>query len=177
MTSADPGVRRPSWMVVCAWAAFLSVVPSALWRLLMIAGLLPGAAALRAFELGTNPAAGHAYVIALSVLQIGFAWLTVGLVRPWGEKLYRWRVPRLLPVGLGVAGGLAVTWIFNISMVSAIAQGQRPDAGLMHGWPLVVMVWCYLPILLWGPLVLATTWGYWRTTSRDHRLADESRSR
>lgn len=63
---------------------------------------------------------------------MGLAWLTVGLVRPWGERLFGWRIPRLLPVIAGACGGLAV------------------------------MVWCYLPVLLWGPLVLATVWSYWR---------------
>ena len=46
-------------------------------------------------------------------------------------------------------------------MVSAIAFGRRPDGGTVSGWPLVVMVWCYLPLLLWGPLAVLSACGYW----------------
>lgn len=161
MASAETPFYRPSWLVLCAWGAFAAVVPSAVWRVAMIVGLVPGTASLRAFELAGNPALGYAYVFGLSAFQLAFGYLTVGLVRPWGEHLFGRTIPTGLPVALGVLGGLAVTWLFNISMVSAIAHGQRPDAGHVSGWPLVVMVWCYLPILLWGPLVLASVAGYW----------------
>lgn len=166
-----PSITRPRWMVLCAWVAFWCVVPSAVWRVLMIVGLIPGSASLRAFELEGNPALGYAYVVGLSVVQVGFGYLTVGLVKPWGERLAGWTIPRWLPTMLGVLGGLAVTWIFNISMVSAIAHGRRPDAGHMSGMPLVVMVWCYLPILLWGPLVIVCSLAYWH-----YRGADTARA-
>ncbi len=146
---------------MCAYGAFAAVIPSALWRVLMIVGLLPGTAELRDFELAGNPALGYAYVFGISLVQLATGYLAVGLVRPWGITLFGRRVPPTLPLALGTAGGLAVTWIFNISMVSAIAQGSRPDAGHVAGWPLVIMVWCYLPILLWGPLVIASSWGHW----------------
>lgn len=152
-------------MVLTAWGAFLSVVPSALWRVLMIVGLVPGTASLREYELAGDPALGYGYVFALSLVQLLCGYLTVGLVRPWGERLLGWSVPRWLPVVLGTAGGLAVIWLFNISMVAGMVHGKRPDAGHVEGWPLFVMIWCYLPILLWGPLVLASVWGYWRARS------------
>ncbi|MEL4356819.1 MULTISPECIES: hypothetical protein [unclassified Luteococcus] len=162
MSSRDESLIVPSWLQLCAYGAFAVVVPSALWRVLMIVGLVPGTASLRTFELAGNPGLGYAYVIGLSVVQLATGFLTVGLVRPWGRSLFGWRVPPALPLVLGTLGGLAVTWIFNISMVSAIAHGKRPDAGHVQGCPLVVMVWCYLPLLLWGPLVIASAWGHWR---------------
>ena len=92
---------------------------------------------------------------------MSFGFLAVGLVRPWGERIRGWTIPRFIPTLLGILGGLAATWIFNIAMVSAIAFGLRPDGGTMSGWPLVIMVWCYLPLLLWGPLAVLSACGYW----------------
>lgn len=159
----------PSWLRLCAYGAFAAVVPSALWRVFMIVGLVPGTAALREFELAGNPTLGYTYVFGLSLVQLTAGFLAVGLVRPWGTRLFGWRIPPALPLVLGNLGGLAVTWLFNISMVSALAHGKRPDAGHVQGWPLVVMVWCYLPILLWGPLVIASAWGYWSFRRAERR--------
>ncbi|MCB1258042.1 MAG: hypothetical protein KDB26_13095 [Microthrixaceae bacterium] len=66
-----------------------------------------------------------------------------------------------------VLGGLAVVWIFDVSLVGALLAGQRPDAGLVSGWALGLLVACYLPIFLWGPLELLATYGYWQ-----HRRAE-----
>ncbi len=148
-------------MAWVAWGAFISTVPSAVWRVLMIVGLMPGTQELRRFELGGNPSLGYAYVFALSIIQLAAGFLTVGLIRPWGEQLFGRRVP-LMPVLLvATLGGLAVVWLFDVLMVSALVAGQRPDAGLVSGAALVVLVACYAPILLWGPLELLATVGYW----------------
>jgi len=127
----------------------------------MIMGWLPGTSDLRARELSSNAVDGYLYVYALSIVQVSFGFLAVGLVRPWGERIRGWTIPRFIPTLLGILGGLAATWIFNIAMVSAIAFGLRPDGGTMSGWPLVIMVWCYLPLLLWGPLAVLSACGYW----------------
>lgn len=169
MTTTVPA--HPRWLVRCAWAAFLVTVPSALWRVLMIVGLVPGTAAMRAFELGGAPLVGYAYVVGLSVVQLSTAFLVVGLVRPWGERFRgRW-VPALPVVALGALGGGAVTAIFDVAMVTALVQGHRPDGGYVHDGALAVMVACYLPIFLWGPLTLAATAGYAR-----RRLGRRSRT-
>lgn len=161
MSSREESPITPSWLRLCAFGAFAAVIPSALWRVLMIIGLVPGTAALREFELAGNPTLGYSYVFGLSLVQLATGFLAVGLVRPWGSRLFGRRVPPVVPLVLGTLGGLAVTWLFNISMVIALAHGRRPDAGHVQGGPLVVMVWCYLPILLWGPLVIASSWGHW----------------
>ena len=161
MTSEDAVPKRPGWLVLFTWGAFLCTVPSAVWRVAMIMGWLPGTSELRDRELEQGTISGYLYVYALSIVQLGFGFLTVGLVRPWGERIRGWRIPRIIPTLLGLLGGLAATWIFNIAMVSAIAFGLRPDGGAMSGWPLVIMVWCYLPLLLWGPLAVLSACGYW----------------
>ena len=142
MTSEDAVPERPGWLILSAWCAFLCTVPSAVWRVAMIMGWLPDTSELRDRELEQGTISGYLYVYALSIVQLGFGFLTAGLVRPWGERIRGWRIPRIIPTLLGLLGGLAATWIFNIAMVSAIAFGHRPDWGTLSGWPLVIMVWC-----------------------------------
>jgi hypothetical protein len=165
-----PGVQR--WAVIAAWGAFLATIPSALWRVLMILGLLPGTEQLRQFELGDDPTPNYAYVFALSVVQLTTGFLTIGLVRPWGERLLGRRVPLAPVLVVATLGGLAVTWLFTIAMTTQVLTGHRPDAGLVSGIPLAIMVACYVPILAWGPLELVATAGYWMRRAA-YRGADQ----
>src|SRR5699024_1377150 len=150
--SAPCGRRPPPprWAQTVAWAAFACTIPSAMWRVLMIEGMLPGTLALRQALAGD-----HFYVWALSVVQLVTGFLAVGLVRPWGERLLGMTVPRWIPVVFGTLGGCAVIYLFNVSITLGLIQGDRPDQGLVHGGALLVMVLCYAPIFLWGPLELA----------------------
>lgn len=144
----------PRWAVVAAYVAVASVLPSAIWRTAIGFGA----------ELGTTeewrdfqelPGAGTWYVVALSLLSIGAAWLTFGLIRPWGE----W-VPTGVAVGIATTGALIVLWICVVSVVNwdqVIGFKGKPAPGW---YELAVAV--YLPALLWGPAVLAATWAYWR---------------
>ena len=155
-----PSVQR--WARLAAWGAFLATVPSALWRVLMIVGLLPGTEQLRQFELAGDPALGYIYVFALSVVQLIAGFLAIGLVRPWGECFLGWRVPLKPVLVVAILGGLAVTWLFTITMTMQVLAGLRPDNDLVSGVPLAIMVACYVPILLWGPLERLATAGYWK---------------
>ena len=155
-------LERRRWVRRAAWGAFAATVPSAVWRVLMIVGLMPGAADLRRYELADDPALGYAYVFGLSVVQLVAGFLTVGLVRAWGERLLGRRVPVIPVVVAAVLGGLAVVWLFDVSLVGGLLAGQRPDSGLVSGWALALLVACYLPIFLWGPLELLATYGYWQ---------------
>ncbi len=148
----SPGTDRPStarcpqrWEQVAAWRAFACTVPSAVWRLLMLAGALPGTGELHALH-----ADEPGYVVGLSVVQILCGWLVVGLVRPWGERLASIDIPRWLPVILGTLGGLLVTWLFTVTLTGQLLGGARPDQYTVHGSALALMVAAYLPILLWG---------------------------
>ncbi|NHN54812.1 hypothetical protein G9U51_03315 [Calidifontibacter sp. DB0510] len=125
---------------------------------------MPGTDALR-----VSLAGEHTYVWTLSALQLTTGFLTIGLVRPWGEQIRGIRVPRALPIGVGTAGGLAVTYLFTIDLVWKLAHGQRPDEGLVQGGALVVLLACYAPIVLWGPLELVSVAGYALRTRRRRR--------
>jgi len=122
---------------------------------------MPGTADLREFELAGNATLGYTYVFGLSIVQVGAGFLTVGLVRPWGEHFLGRRIPFAPVVVVATLGGLAVVYLFDVSMVHALLAGQRPDGGRVSGVPLAVMIACYAPIMLWGPLELLATYGYW----------------
>lgn len=162
--SAD-GVQP--WARAAAYAAFAVTIPSAVWRLLMVAGAVPGAAQLRAETLhptdGTPLAGGSAvaYVVGLSVVQVTAGFLAVGLVRPWGERLAGVRIPRWFPVVAGGLGAAAVTWLFTINLTRQILTGVH-DRIPMGAFARATELACYLPILLWGPLLAVAVVGYAR---------------
>lgn len=156
----------PRWAVVAARLTVWSVLPSAVWRVAVGVGI-PLGWSDEHLELERIPGFGTVYVIVLSVLSIAAAWLTFGLVRPWGERipvavpvLGGRRLPVLLVAGIAVAGVVAVAVvvvlsIVNWSQVSGFAD--RPTSG----WA-VLMLLCYLPAVAWAPLLLAVTVGYVR---------------
>lgn len=147
--------RPQGWARWAAWGALACALPSSLWRLLMIVGLMPGTAELRrlyADEVG--------YVVGLSVAELVAAALVVGLVQPWGEQLLGVTINRWVPVVLGTLGGLMLTWLFSISLFVGILQGGRPDQGTVQGIHFVVMLVVYAPMLLFGPLTLTAVVGY-----------------
>ncbi|WP_143690446.1 hypothetical protein [Williamsia sterculiae] len=162
---------HPRWLLPVAWATFWVTVPSAVWRVLMITGCLPGTESLRDYELGDEHLVNYAYVFGLSVVQLGTSYLTVGLASPWGR---RWRghdIPVVPVIVVATLGGLAVTYLFTISMTSQVLTGSRPDQGHVSGLALWVMSACYLPIVAWGPLELIATYGYWLRRRGVVRLA------
>lgn len=159
----------PTWAVVAAHAAVFSVVPSSLWRIAVGVGVPLGwtEAQLQAQDI---PGTGTWYVIGLSAVSVGAAALTLGLVQTWGERLPAAvpfvggrRLPVLAVTGAAVVGGVVVTALcvlsaLNWNSVSGFAGRTWSVGGLF-------MIACYLPALLWGPLLLAVTWAYWRRRS------------
>ncbi|MFE3458361.1 hypothetical protein ACFXKD_12530 [Nocardiopsis aegyptia] len=184
-----PGV--PRWAVVAAYTAFLSVLPSGLWRSL---GAFTEAG--RAHGSGEVPTwiPMESYVIALSVLSLLVAFTAVGLIAPWGESFPRWipglrgrPVPVLGAVIPAFLGALTVTVLWTAGWVT-IALGTTlqgdpapPDFPTeeLTGWPLAGFYAAYLPLLLWGPLLGAVTVAYWRrrTGAAPARFARADRDR
>jgi hypothetical protein len=117
------------------------------------------------------------YATFLSVVSELLAFAAVGLIAGWGEVLPRWipglggrRVPPLaaaLPAALA-AVVLTAVWTFTaVTMLSGhTLQGRPvpPDHPLkaLHGWELGAFLLSYAPLLLWGPLLGALCFAYWR---------------
>ena len=167
--------REPqAWARAAAWGVLACALPSAVWRLLMVAGWMPGTESLRVLHEGEG-----GYVLGLSIAQVLAAVLVVGLVRPWGERFVGIGINRWVPVVLGTLGGTVMTWLFTIELWLGVLAGRRPDQGALDGIPLAIMVWFYAPMMLFGPLTLAAVIGYAMrraprtasTTPRGSRLA------
>ncbi|MFE7412078.1 hypothetical protein [Streptomyces laurentii] len=161
-----PGV--PRWAAVAAHAVPLVVLPSGLWRLALVTGLpVTADAGFRTLGLGTS-----AYVIALTVVSELLAFLTLGLVRPWGEVFPR-RLPllggrRVAPAG---ATGAALAGAAGLCGIAAWgAYGVY--AGLGPAIPVspaqrAVLVACYAPLLAWPPLLVAVARAYYKRRTRE----------
>ncbi|MFJ2894054.1 hypothetical protein ACIO87_04120 [Streptomyces sp. NPDC087218] len=169
-----PGV--PRWARIAAYVIPFAVLPSGLWRIMTVI-----------FHIGDDATHGRGqlpswlpgpvYIVALSVLSELLAFTAVGLIAAWGEVFPRWipllggrKVPPLaavLPAALGAAI-LTVLWTtaFITSMYGFTIQGTPlPDdfpTEAMHGWQLAFFHLTYIPLLLWGPLLAAVCFAYWR---------------
>jgi hypothetical protein len=159
---ALPGV--PRWAVVAAHAVPLLVLPSGVWRV----ALTFGAPVARV----DNPTFGLAvFQLGLTVLAEVLAFLTLGLVREWGEVF-----PRRLPLiggrpvdargatfaALAGAFGLAALtcWFAYVAYagIGASSPGTHTEGTLQE----TLFYACYLPLLAWAPLLTAVAIAYRR---------------
>ena len=171
LAGAERGRRPARWAVVAAHLAPLVTLPSAVWRF----GLVFGASMGVVMDGKPMTVTGweFAYVIGLVLVSEATALLTIGLVRPWGERAPAWmpliggrRVPSRPVVAVALLGSLALTYIW-IGAALAYAGGELGDGFKGSGWE-ALFVAAYAPLLLWGPLVAAVTFDYWRR----HRASD-----
>ncbi|MEU1836901.1 hypothetical protein [Micromonospora chersina] len=161
------GRPAPAWAVRVAHLIPLVVLPSGLWRIALVAGLPIGASAYGA---PVDPGLGESvYIVSLSLVSEGLALLALGLVRPWGEAFTGWlplvggrRVPPRFAVTAATAGAVALSLIWGYAAWGVVVNGN--DLGFSRpGFALLVA--CYAPLLLWGPLLLLLTWSYHRRHS------------
>ena len=168
LTTVAKPIRRhtvPRWAVILAHVAAVTPVLSSLWRLPMIFGFSMGLDDIDTMM--SHPLWLRAgYLVGLGVLSEGLAFLTVGLVRPWGETVPRWvpvlrgrNIPAALAVGVATIGGVGATALFT-----TMAFAWSGNFTAVDGW-VILQTACYLPLLAWGPLVLAVTWSYARRRS------------
>ena len=163
------GRPAPRWAIVAAHLVTLVTVPAGLWRIALALG-----ASLGMMSDG-QPVDVHGwealYVIALSVVTEGVALLTLGLVRPWGERAPN-RFPliggrRLPPMAVVVPAAVGA---LMLQVIWAFAFRDFPQLDGMEfssdGWK-ALMIGCYLPLLLWAPLLAAVTFAYYRRRCRD----------
>ncbi len=165
--AAAPARPPARWAVVAAHLAPVVALPSGLWRL----GLAGSSLGL---VLDGEPASVQgwdlAVVVGLSVLAEAAALLTIGLVRPCGERAPAW-MPRIggrrLPPGpvaaAGVLGALALTLVWAGAAL-AYPGSELREGFTGSGWEALFLA-AYAPLLLWGPLVAAVTFDYWRRRS------------
>lgn len=153
----------PRWADWAAQATLWCAVPSGIWRILFGLGLPAG------FTGSADPANGPAYmlpyVIFLTVLSEALAFLSIGLVRPWGEVAPRWipiiggrpirPLAAIVPASLGA---LALILIWTPMIVSPWTSPADPE--MPHGAKAVILFACYAPLVAWGPLLAAVTAAY-----------------
>ncbi|MCX4395627.1 MULTISPECIES: hypothetical protein [unclassified Streptomyces] len=169
-----PGV--PRWARVAAYVIPFTVLPSGLWRITTVVFHVGDDGAHGAGQL-PSWLPGPVYIVALSIVSELLAFTAIGLIAAWGEVLPHW-IPLLggrrvlplaavLPAALG-ATILTVLWTtaFATSLSGLTIQGrQLPDdypSESMHGWQLAFFDLTYAPLLLWGPLLAAVCFAYWR---------------
>lgn len=165
-------IDSPRWAVWAAHAVPLVVVPSSLWRIAQGFGVDVGFTGQLAEQFAA-PGWITPYVIALSLVTEGLALLTLGLVRPWGERFPRWLpwvggrpVPTLGAVIAAALGALAVTAVTGVGAVFWNGPENNGDPDAPQGLAGLVMTACYAPLLLWGPLLAAVTVSYLRRRTR-----------
>lgn len=155
----------PRWVQWAAMVAALSPLPSTLWRLPLIFGVSMGMEDAIMDSVMNDPLWVRAtYMIGLGVLSDGAAYLTLGLVRHWGEVFPSWiprlggrRVPPSAAIIPAVLGGVVVTVL--VAQILGTWASNIPE---WNGWT-VFMTACYVPLGLWGPLLLIVAAAYaWR---------------
>ncbi|MFI0774787.1 hypothetical protein [Streptomyces sp. NPDC021212] len=156
-------LRVPLWAHRAAAAAVWVSLPSALWRLAVVLGVPLGLAPSE-YNAMLLPGWGLLILPLMSLAQESLAWLTLGLVRPWGEVWPRW-IPYLggrpVPVPAAVipaAFGALACSTYGVAFVWTTLHAHM-DITPWGNWLLTA---AYLPLVAWGPLLGAVTLHYYR---------------
>ena len=147
----------PRWAYAAAYAVPLCVLPSAVWRLTAAGDADPSA-----------------YLVFLSVLSMVLALATLALVHRWGERLPA-RAVTVVAVAGGVALVLICAYFFLNKAFNLVDRGWSMHA-LEDTTPREKPGWevrrYYLPLVAWGPLLLAVAADYRRRAGVRLALAD-----
>ena len=159
--------HSPKWAKGAAVAIPFTVLPSTLWRLALGFGVPVGFHGDLA-RLYAAPGWITLYVILLGAVSEGFALLSLGLVRPWGEVVPDWvpivrgrRIPVMAAVIPAVVGALALIFITVVAVAEWNGPENNGDPDAPHGLAGVVMAAAYAPMLAWAPLLLLVTTAYY----------------
>lgn len=190
-TDTDPGepaaiARRlhprpldtvPRWIVLAAYAASLTTLPSGVWRIALGFGAPIGPPITGSGDINGDLPAWFPlwlYVIVLSIVAEALAFLTIGLISHWGEVFPRWipflrgrTVPTAFAVVTAGLGAIAVTLI-TFLMAPWNNEFTGPDGAVVHltGWRLALFAGSYGPLLAWGPLLAIVTVAYYLRRTR-----------
>jgi hypothetical protein len=159
------------------------VLPASLWRI----GMEIHATIIGTAEAGRGQVPEWmpmlVYVTLLSIGSELLAFTAYGMIARWGEVWPGWipflrgrRVPPLAAVVPAALGSFALTALWTWTAVCALFartiqwRPMQPDNPLRaDGWEGWLVVVCYAPLLLWGPLLGALTIAYWRRRSSTRR--------
>lgn len=169
----------PQWALRLAKALPFVVLPHCLWRLPFAFG----------FSMGVDdPSAppmpwwGAAYVFGLSVLTEALALLCTGLVSGWGERVPNWvpliggrRVPPPAAIIPAALGGVGLVALWDTMPLGWFGLLGFHEVAFTNGWWLLLARVCISPVMLWGPIVLALTYAYYRRR-RAAPQADQART-
>ncbi|MER7213089.1 hypothetical protein ABT340_39005 [Streptosporangium sp. NPDC000239] len=158
-----PVAGVPRWARITAYAVPFTVLPSGLWRLPIV------------FDGGVG-VGERAYVVLLSIVSELVAFTAVGLVAAWGERFPRWvpglrgrGIPRLFVIVPAALGAVVLTTVWTITFATHFAgvtlRGEPIPSAFpteAGGWEAAAFYVCYLPLLLWGPLLGVTAYAYHR---------------
>lgn len=172
LASSEALGRPPqSWARAACWACLGCALPSATWRVAMMAGADVGFGYAYLYR---GSAGGIVYVLALESVQVGAAIACVGLCRPWGERVPGWvpglggrTIPCRLPMVLGgIGNALLYLIVYSVAFRFARAAlsdppGWTPAQGMSPGQTWVLAL-CYAPMLLWPVALTVALIGYRR---------------
>ncbi|KAB2587474.1 hypothetical protein [Streptomyces arboris] len=163
----------PRWAMRLAYALPLLLLPSCLWRLPFALHFDMGQLQEGGMPTSWGNGVGILYVLGLSVLSEAIAFLTIGLVRGWGEAAPDWipiiggrRVRPVAAFGTAALGGLMLTLLFTtvpigggreLTFYGIIDTVEYSNAA----WETVATV-CVTPLAAWGPITLALAIAYYR---------------
>jgi hypothetical protein len=106
------------------------------------------------------------YIIGLTLFSEAVALTAFGLVKPWGEVVPRWipliggrRVAPYAAIVPATIGGLALIAIWTYGFRDVFSNDFLPFS---NNGAAALMISCYAPLQLWGPLLLVLTWAYYR---------------
>ncbi|WP_406213772.1 hypothetical protein [Streptomyces decoyicus] len=154
------GVSRRMRLVACAVP--FTVLPAGIWRLPV------------AFDEGIG-LGERAYVVFLSVLSEVLACTAFGLIARWGEVFPRWipflggrRVPTKTAVIPAAIAATILTLLFTLLFPVSEIRGTTIRGDVLSadypsragGWEAAWFVFCYAPLILWGPLLAVLTIAY-----------------
>lgn len=160
--------RPPRWAEVAAHVIPVLVLPSSLWRVLLVFGLSAG---ITDHGLaGLNPDGwGGVYLLSLSIVSEGVALMSFGLVRGWGEVFPRW-IPlvggTVVPIRFAVTVASVGAVILAVLWTPLLTWWTLPHPDMTDTGSLVIGL-LYLPMVFWPPLLAALTVSY-----RRRRLVD-----
>jgi hypothetical protein len=161
----------PRLIQVMAYAVPLCVLPSSLWRI----GHVVRWAIEGAGPCDTGGVGQATYLVLLSAVSFAAAYLTIGLVRPWGERFPRWipgiggrEVPvhaatRVALTGASIVGSITV-YAFTKDALGIAYDAPPPPPGCEP--PGLEVALLYLPLPLWSPLLFIVAINYRRRRTR-----------